>query len=480
VSPDFSRANHTIILSDVHLADAEPPHPRNPLWKRFKRPKYFIDRSFRALLEHLHREIQEPIELVLNGDIFDFDSVMTIPEDGGFKTNWLERLRGLRAEEDKSEFKMGVILKDHFVWVEALQDFLRRGHRLVFVIGNHDVELHWPRVQERLLQTLTPDGTHRAQVRICEWFYVSNRDTLIEHGNQYDDLCICSDPIHPLIKKHGKIFVRIPFGNLAGKYMTNGMGLMNPHVESSFIKESFWEYVVFFYRYMVRVQPLIVYSWFWSAMATMLMSVREGLLPALKDPLTKEQRIREIAYRSNAAPRVVRSLRELHVHPAIFDPLKILRVLWLDRALLLILAALVLFQFFALVNVIFGVSFFWWYVIPLLAVLPLFIFYARSVETDLLKAEVLMRDTVPYAAKVARVNRVVHGHSHREQHTWVGDIELMNPGTWSPAFEDPECTQPFGRKCFVWIHPLAGERFRKAELLEWTGDEARRIAPTRS
>src|SRR2546421_531228 len=105
---------------------------------------------------------------------------------------------------------------------------------------------------------------------------------------------------------------------------------------------------------MLRVQPLILYSWFWSAMVTMFVSVREGLLPALRDPLMNETRVREIAVRANSVPRVVRSLRELHVHPAIFNPLKILRVLWLDRALLLILVAVVLFQFFALVNVIFG------------------------------------------------------------------------------------------------------------------------------
>src|SRR3954469_18784503 len=99
---DFSRATHTIVVSDIHLADAEPPHPHNPLWKRFKRPAHFVDRTFRKFLEHLQTSITGDKELVLNGDIFDFDSVMVLPDDGLFHINWLERARGMNAEEGKS------------------------------------------------------------------------------------------------------------------------------------------------------------------------------------------------------------------------------------------------------------------------------------------------------------------------------------------------------------------------------------------
>ncbi len=270
--------------------------------------------------------------------------------------------------------------------------------------------------------------------------------------------------------------VRTPFGNLAGKLMTNGMGLMNPHVESSYIKESFAEYVVFFYRYMVRVQPLIMWTWFWGAMCTLYLSIAEGLKPALKDPLMVEAKIREIAVRSNSVPRVVRGLREIHAHPAVLNPIKILRELWLDRALVLIGMAVGLFQVFALFNVIFQVSFFWWYVIPFMAVFPLFIFYARGVKMELAKAEQVMRSSAPLAAQISRVQRVVHGHSHHESHMIYRGVELLNSGTWSPAFRDPECTQPYGRKCFVWIRPQAQDsRARMAELFEWDGQAPIRI-----
>lgn len=174
---------HTLILSDIHLADAEPPHPGNPLWKRFKRPKHFIDRPFRDFLVQMQRVIPQgaPTELVLNGDIFDFDSVMALPDRGsdpGFKINWLERRRGLNSEESKSRFKMRVILDDHPVWVEAMRAFLSAGHSVVFVLGNHDLELQWPSVRAELTQRLGADQLQEGAIRFCEWFYVSGGDTL--------------------------------------------------------------------------------------------------------------------------------------------------------------------------------------------------------------------------------------------------------------------------------------------------------------
>ena len=95
---DFHAAVHTIVLSDVHLTEGEPRH-RNPLWKRYKRPKHFVDRSFKRFLDHLTSTTDGMIELVLNGDIFDFDSTMAVPDDPPFPVTWIERKRGLATGE---------------------------------------------------------------------------------------------------------------------------------------------------------------------------------------------------------------------------------------------------------------------------------------------------------------------------------------------------------------------------------------------
>lgn len=79
---------------------------------------------------------------------------------------------------------------------------------MVFVIGNHDIELHWPLVQKSLLHFLALSPEQESRVKFCEWFYLSEGDTAIEHGNQYDDYCVASNPIHPLIKKGKHVHVR--------------------------------------------------------------------------------------------------------------------------------------------------------------------------------------------------------------------------------------------------------------------------------
>ena len=468
---DFTLAAHTFIVSDIHVQDAEPPHPKNPLWKRFKRPKFFVDATFKKFLEFIQAEAISggPIELILNGDILDFDSVMRIPEKPEFHVSWLERRRGLAAEEAKSRFKLKTVFEDHPVWVESLKQFVAAGHRIVFVIGNHDIEFYWPSVQQDIHAALgDPD---KKSVRFVEWFYISNKDTLVEHGNHYDVYSVCTNPVNPLIKVGKHSIVRLPFGNLAGRYMMNGMGLMNPQSDSTFIRESLAEYMVFYYRYVMRTQPLIMWTWFWSALVTLVVTTTEGLHRALSDPLTIVDRVENMAERANGAPRMVWALRELHAHPAAFHPMQTLRELWLDRAILLGLVLFVSFQVFSFTNVFVRVSL-WWFLIPLLLLLPVFIFYARSVRTDTKEIQKQGFLATPIAAKIAGVKRVVHGHTHIAKHAPSEGIEYLNTGTWSPSFHDVECTQPYVRKCFAWIKPGPDGGERVAELYEWNGTGA--------
>ena len=141
----------------MHISDAAPVEPRRPLWKRFRQADLFVDQSFARFLTCLCEEVDDRIELIFNGDAFDFDPITAIPENPSFPVSWLERQRGLVSEEEKSEFKVRRVLRDHPVWVEALRDFLQRGNDVVFVIGNHDLELHWPAVQRTIRDALDPD-----------------------------------------------------------------------------------------------------------------------------------------------------------------------------------------------------------------------------------------------------------------------------------------------------------------------------------
>ena len=458
-------------MSDFHLTDAELGQPGKSLWKRYKRPKFFMDQSFKRFIHFLQEKItlsdsDSKIELVLNGDIFDFDSVMKLPLHTRFHISWLEKKRGLFPEEEKSRFKMHTILNDHNVWVNTIRQFIQQGNSVVFIIGNHDIELHWPLVQKELMHFLSLSSEEQERVRFCEWFFVSEGDTTIEHGNQYDDYCVASNPIHPLIKKGKRIQVRLPFGDITSRYMINGMGLFNPHADTSFLM-SLSEYFKFFYKYSLRVHPWLPISWLWSSTVSFFIALGDGLLPAMRDPLFIEQRVDEIARKSNATPQMVRTLRELHTHSAIFNPIKIARELWLDRFLILLLVIFVSFEFYMVIRAtIAPISWLWFFVFSILLT-PFLYFYSRNIKSEVIKSTEEALRQAPLIAQITKTTRVVFGHTHREMHTFVDTTEVLNTGTWSPAFKDPECREPFTNRCFVWIRQKNSEESRVSELFHW-------------
>lgn len=465
---------HTLIFSDIHLTTAEPVDERYPLWKRYKHRDLFVDDDIAAMLAHARQTVDGPIEVVLNGDVFDFDACTDMPEAPDFPISWLERLRGLNPAEVKSTWKMERILDDHPVFVEALKDLLADGHRVVFTVGNHDLPLHWPGVQEVLIRRLQTDGV--GDVRVCAWFYVSNEDTLIEHGHQYDAYCQCLDPISPTIRvlPSGEPRVRLPFGNYASRYMVNGMGLINPNADKMFIMP-FWGFVVFFYRHVARTQPLLAWTWMWTAFATFVASMRDGLLPAEKDVLSLEDRVEEIAHKSQATPRMVRGLDALKAHPAIFKPWMVFRELWLDRLVLALLVFAGSFQFVATVKVFYGVSM-WWFLVVLALLMVPYVFYAQSVSSDANNLDRFLEKQLLMIKRLTGLERLVLGHTHRERHTRIHGVEVLNSGTWSPVFEDVTCQVPIGRKCVVRLWPRKG-RAREATLESWTEDGRFEVVP---
>ena len=122
--------------------------------------------------------------------------------------------------------------------------------------------VHWESVQEKIREALGVAGTDaNSNVRFCSWFYLSEKDTYISHGHQYDGYCSARNLIHPKIKLGGKPAIRIPFGDLCERYLLNGMGYFNPHATSNYIMSGL-EYVIFFFKYMLRTQPLLLWTWF--------------------------------------------------------------------------------------------------------------------------------------------------------------------------------------------------------------------------
>jgi len=469
-------ALHTFVVSDMHLTEVQEPDLQRPLWMAYKHREFFIDDDFAAFLDHMQKEVKGPVELVLNGDIFDFDSVTAVPGEDR-RVNWLEHARGLGSEEWQSEFKMKIIIDDHPRWFEALGEFIASGHRAVFVVGNHDVELYWPSVQRMVCEALgapTPANIGEEKddepVVFCNWFYLSGGDTYISHGHQYDPNCVVRDPIDPLIEVRGVPRVRVPFGDLAARYMLNGMGYFNPHQSENYIMSA-TSYLQFFFRYMLRTQPLLIWTWFWGAYATLWISLRTHWLHPMRDPLLVDDKVRSIALRSQATPSMVRKLNALHVPSATNNPFRIARELWLDRAFLLLAALFLSWQVVLVINIAWPISPLWVFVPALILMLP-YLAYASSVRPTVFQTPLLTEERADLIDRITGTHRAVFGHTHEPKCERVGPIIFYNGGFWSKAFADPECTIRLGEQTFVWIRPGSESSGRIADLCEWRSTEA--------
>lgn len=463
---DFTFAKHTAIISDLHLCEAEPVHPKYPLWKKYKTKQFFFDDVFGKFLQQIEEKANgESVELILNGDIFDFDSVTSIPAEPSFRVSWLEKKRGLYPRAERSKYKIKVILRDHTVFVAALRAFILKGHRVIFVIGNHDLELHFPEVQEVILEALDLSSHDAQRVRFADWFYISNQDTLIEHGNQYDPYCVCEDPVNPYVRGYNYTSLKLPFGNLACRYIMNGLGFFNPHVDTNYIM-SLKAYVLVFLRYMARAQPLLVWTWLWGGVVTFGLAFRDRLFVPIRNPLRIEDRVVDIAARANAEPRMVRELKELFVEPAASSPMLLMKELWLDRAFIILIAFLVIFEFMGFVRSIFHVSFLWT-IVPFFAFFPFFLFYSKSITSLVSSYKEPDERILAMSSAITKVNRVVYGHTHRIRHEIIGSVEHLNSGCWSPAFVDIECTKSIELRNFIWITTIEGEPAREAKLLKF-------------
>lgn len=463
--PSFKSAKYTAIISDLHLCEAEPVNPKYPLWKKFKTRQFFFDDIFTNFLQEIEKKAKgDSVELILNGDIFDFDSVLKIPDEPVFRVSRLEKKRGLYPRSERSCFKIKVILEDHSVFVKALREFVRRGHRVVFVIGNHDLELHFADVQREIRHALDLTEVQQKQIRFVEWFYISNEDTLIEHGNQYDPYCLCEDPINPYVQGYNYVSLKLPFGNLACRFIMNGLGFFNPHVDSNYIM-GLREYVTIFIRYMARAQPFLVFTWFFGSVETLTQSFKDRLAAPIRNPLKIEERIERIAEKANAEPRMVRELKELFVPPAASNPFLLARELWLDRAFLIGVAFFLIFQLMLFIRQVYDLSFFWAF-IPLFFLLPFFLFYSKSITSMVSSYKEPNERIMAMTSAITKVKRIIYGHTHSVRHEMIGSVEHLNSGCWSPAFLDIECTKPVDQKTYIWISPQeSGER--QAELFKF-------------
>lgn len=169
----------TLVVSDVHLCGVAPDH--DP-WLPYRRRAFLPDDDLAALLDRAPGWARgADLEVVFNGDVFDFDA----PDVRHLRREAFVPCRS--READGAADLMGAILDDHPVFVAAVQRFAAGGHRVVFIPGNHDAQLAFPAVRRVLAGRLGGRG-----IRFRTLFHRTPGGFLVEHGHQYDPFCVIS------------------------------------------------------------------------------------------------------------------------------------------------------------------------------------------------------------------------------------------------------------------------------------------------
>ncbi len=205
-----------LVISDLHLADN-----RNALEGFHLRQQMALEGLLQAALPGGSLEIPSELTLIINGDCFDFLAVEPYPPDG------------LSTPQISLE-KLEQIAAAHEPFFSALRTFLDQGGRVIFLIGNHDIELCFAAVRARVAQLIDPTHTRRASLHFClDQHFQPLPDVWIEHGNQYDLWNATSE----LWDEHGKALnpepeqIQLPWGTQYMQRVSLPISLDYPYFE---------------------------------------------------------------------------------------------------------------------------------------------------------------------------------------------------------------------------------------------------------
>ncbi|MCC6556675.1 MAG: hypothetical protein IT372_27255 [Polyangiaceae bacterium] len=419
---------------------------------RYRQAPYSPDNEIAAMLDALRREVRGgELSLVLNGDVFDFDAPRVLGARSAFHDLPRDAAHDVPAIE--------AILRDHPVFLAALGRVVADGHTVVFVSGNHDVQLTLTEVRDvvraRVVEAALAAHEQRAaggepaiaadraaleaRVLFRAWFHKTPDGIIIEHGNQYDPYCSYRYPMAPYGRVPGQI--QPTMGSLACRLLISRMGYFNPHVDGSFMLSAFG-YLAHWARYYLFSRRSLAAAWAAGAVRTVVELVRR------REPARRVRRRDNLvaAARETGAPvKAVARHARLFARPAEDRLGLVARELWLDRVGLGFIAA--------------AAALVWALVAPGPLALAAVLAPAGLVAYELLIPKqplgATWRGVSRAAREVARAHgarAVVFGHTHNPEGAWERGVFFGNTGSWSAAFEDIECKRPLhAERPLVWL-----------------------------
>lgn len=192
-----------VVISDCHLsAGLNFESSRNP------HEDFFFDDDMVAFFDFFSTGKYGDgweVELIINGDYLDF---LNVPYRGEFEEVITEQF---------ALYKLECILAGHPKVVAALKRFASRpGKSITYNIGNHDADMFFPKVRERFVREIDPEGRFPSpNVRVNHERAVIDLDggVQIHHGNQFEAVHVFNYDKPVLTEGLSQPVLNIPWGS---------------------------------------------------------------------------------------------------------------------------------------------------------------------------------------------------------------------------------------------------------------------------
>jgi UDP-2,3-diacylglucosamine pyrophosphatase LpxH len=237
------KSPNLLVISDLHLGEDCKPATKSGYLPHVP----LLERELESFLDHYRKSRRDgrPWELIVNGDMVDFLSVCLFPVEGDARhpgDDPDDKVWGLGTGAEAARRKMERVLARHPGVFRALARFVGAGNKLGIVAGNHDVEFHWPIVQDTFRRGMAaiwaneaasrrPGASSVAELEVAiafhPWFYFQEDLCWIEHGHQYDSYCAFDHftvPVEP-----DKEQIVLSLGAASYRYVANHIAGADPH-----------------------------------------------------------------------------------------------------------------------------------------------------------------------------------------------------------------------------------------------------------
>ena len=193
-----ARPERVLVISDIHLGEDVLDESSADLSRYITA----LNRELAGFVRSHADRSDVQWHLIANGDLFDFVKLTLSPEEleGGVSSD--ENTPSMVAR------KLDRIFDIHRPLFKELARFVRSGHRLTLIEGNHDAESFFPEVRERFVSNLEALGARQsggeedaefsARIAFRTWFEAEPGRYHIEHGHAYDEWCAFEYNLVPL------------------------------------------------------------------------------------------------------------------------------------------------------------------------------------------------------------------------------------------------------------------------------------------